>query len=146
VDEKQLHRIINSASQREPTLSIDSGGIMKIDRPSGLRPYSLLIAPLNLEVSYLNFRQPAALIFINDPEQPMEPVEKILQQLFDLTPAEARFATVLMQGKDITEAAEELGISQNTAKTHLKHIFQKTGAKRQSELVQLLLNSLAVLK
>ena len=28
-----------------------------------------------------------------------------------------------------------LGISVNKARTHLKHIFHKTGAKRQSELI-----------
>lgn len=145
-DENQLHRLINSASQRDPKLALDCGGILQLDRPSGLRSLSLLIAPLNLETSYLNFQQPAALIFINDPEQHMEPVEKVLQRLYDLTPAEARLASVLVQGKNIVEAAEELNVSQNTARTHLKHIFQKTGAKRQSELVQLLLNSPAVLK
>ncbi len=145
-DENQLHRLINSASHRDPKLALDCGGVLPLDRPSGLRSYSLLIAPLNLEISYLNFQQPAALIFITDPEQRMEPVEKVLQRLYDLTPAEARLAVVLVQGKNLVEAAAELNVSYNTAKTHRQHIFEKTGVKRQSELVQLLLNSPAVLK
>ena len=119
---------------------------MQIERPSGLQSYSLLIAPLNLELSQLNYQQAAALIFITDPEARAEPSAQNLQQLYDLTPAETRLATILAQGKNIVEAATELGVTQNTARTHLKHIFQKTGMKRQSELVQLLLNSPAVLK
>lgn len=146
VKENQLHRLINVASHRDPKLALDCGGVLQLERPSGLRPLSLLVAPLNLELSQFNFQQPVALIFITDPEQRMEPVEKVLQRLYDLTPAEARLAAVLVQGKNIVEAAEELHVSQNTARTHLKHIFQKTGVKRQSELVQLLLNSPAVLK
>ena len=145
-DENQLHRLTNSASHRDPKLALDCGGVLPLDRPSGLRSYSLLIAPLNLEISYLNFQQPAALIFITDPEQRMEPVEKVLQRLYDLTPAEARLAVVLVQGKNLVEAAADLNVSYNTAKTHRQHIFEKTGVKRQSELVQLLLNSPAVLK
>lgn len=145
-EENELRRIINATSQRNPKLAIDCGGVMQLDRPSGKRPLSLLIAPLNLEVSYLNFQQPAALIFITDPEQPMELVEDTLQRLYELTSAEAHLATILVQGKNAIEAAVELGVSQNTVRTHLKHIFEKTGVKSQSELVQLLLNSPASLK
>jgi len=145
-EENQLCRLINSASRRDPKLALDCGGVLTVERPSQRRAYSLLIAPLQLEISYLNFQQPAALIFITDPEQRMEPVEKVLQRLYDLTPAEARLTAVLVQGKSLVEAAAELNVSQNTAKTHLKHIFEKTGVHRQSELVQLLLNGPAVLK
>ena len=37
------------------------------------------------------------------------------------------------------EAAEALDISVYTARTHLSHVFSKTGTSRQSELVLLLL-------
>ena len=145
-DHERLHHLIASASRRENRLSLDSGGVIQIERPSGKRAFALLIAPLNLEISYLNFQQPTALIFIHDPEQQMEPVETVWQRLHDLTPAEAKLATIMVQGKNVSAAADELGVSTNTTKTHLKRIFHKTGARRQSELVQLLLNSPATLK
>lgn len=55
-----------------------------------------------------------------------------------LTAAEARLAAKLVQGLQIADAAESLGISTHTARTQLKSIFAKTGARRQSELLHLL--------
>jgi len=39
--------------------------------------------------------------------------------------------------KDVPAIAKVLGISQATAKTHLRNLFQKTGTNRQAELVKL---------
>ena len=86
------------------------------------------------------------MIFITDPEAQSEAPAEVLQSLYGLTPAEAKLAALLAQGKSLTEAATELHVTQNTARTHLKHIFQKTGVNRQSELVKLILNSPASLK
>jgi DNA-binding CsgD family transcriptional regulator len=35
------------------------------------------------------------------------------------------------------EVAEALGIAETTVKFHLKHLFEKTGAGRQADLVKL---------
>ena len=86
------------------------------------------------------------MIFITDPEAQTTTPTEMLERLYGLTPAEAKLAALLAHGKSVTEAADELHITQNTARTHLKHIFQKTGVKRQSELVKLILNSPVVLK
>ena len=47
--------------------------------------------------------------------------------------------------RTISEVADELEITLNTARTHLKQVFEKTGTKRQAELVRLLLQSPAAL-
>lgn len=57
--------------------------------------------------------------------------------MFGLTPSEGRLAHALLLGKSLTEAAEFLGISINTAKTQLNGLFHKTGTRRQPELAQL---------
>ena len=59
----------------------------------------------------------------------------VLRQQFGLTRSEARLVQSLAGGSSLDEGARSLGISVNTARTHLKHIFHKTGAKRQSELI-----------
>ena len=56
---------------------------------------------------------------------------------FDLTPSEARTLEHLAGGATIAETAEALGISTNTARTHLAHIFSKTGTSRQTDLIML---------
>jgi DNA-binding CsgD family transcriptional regulator len=64
-----------------------------------------------------------------------------LIQLFGLTRVEARLAARLANGQSVEEIANEFSVSLNTARTHLKSIFNKTGVRRQSELVALLLTS-----
>lgn len=62
--------------------------------------------------------------------------EQGLAKFYGLTPAEARVTQKLVLGCTLEEAAEALGITRNTAKTHLLKTFTKIGVKRQSELVQ----------
>lgn len=142
----QLRQMITSAGEPAALLPAESGGLFQLTRPSGLRSLSLLIVPLNHEISQFNYHQPTVLIFISDPEQQTEAVEERLQHLYRLTPAEAKLAVILIRGNNTAAAAAELRITQNTARTHLKRIFQKTGTHRQSELVNLLLKSPATLK
>ena len=58
------------------------------------------------------------------------------------TPAEARLADALAGGASVREAATKLGVTYETARTHLKRLLSKTGARRQAELVRILLTSL----
>ncbi|MCM2321131.1 MAG: LuxR C-terminal-related transcriptional regulator, partial [Pseudomonas sp.] len=44
-------------------------------------------------------------------------------------------------GLSLEEAAEVLNIRRNTARAHLRAIFSKTGVRRQTELVRIMLNS-----
>jgi DNA-binding CsgD family transcriptional regulator len=46
----------------------------------------------------------------------------------------------------VAETADALGISEATVKTHLNHIFAKTGTQRQAELVKLVAGHLSPLR
>jgi DNA-binding CsgD family transcriptional regulator len=64
------------------------------------------------------------------------PVETIAK-LYKLTPSEIRILLGVVEYDGIASVASTLGISQQTVRTHLKHIFEKTGKRRQAELVKL---------
>ena len=64
------------------------------------------------------------------------PPEVILRE-FGLTPAELRVLFAIVEIGGVPEAAAVLGISEPTVKTHLKHLFEKTGTHRQADLVKL---------
>ena len=51
---------------------------------------------------------------------------------FGLTNAEARLVTVLGKGYALFEAAVRLGITKSTARTHMRNIYGKVGANRQT--------------
>ena len=113
------------------------GGAMSISRPGALGPLRVLVAPL--PSSGRPGRCPAVVLFVSAPELAGRPDAALLEQLLDLTPAEARLAASLIEGKAVHEFAEEAGVSLNTARTHLKNVFLKTGVSRQSELIRLAL-------
>ena len=66
----------------------------------------------------------------------------LLRGRFGLTPAEARLALQLIAGETLRGAAVKLNISYETARTELKNIFNKTGTRRQAELVIVLVTAL----
>lgn len=59
---------------------------------------------------------------------------RVLRSLFDLTLGEARLAALVGAGVRVKQAAEDLGITEGTARVVLKRVFQKLKVGRQSEL------------
>jgi len=63
--------------------------------------------------------------------------KEALAALFDLTAAEARVFAHIASGMTQSEIAHTLGIEASTVKTHLLHVFSKTGTRRQADLIKL---------
>lgn len=63
---------------------------------------------------------------------------RVLRDAFKLTPAEAVLTHVLMQTLSLVKAADQLGISYETARSQLKTVFAKTGTESQLALMRLL--------
>ena len=59
----------------------------------------------------------------------------------DLTPHETRLLKLLVDGHNYTTAADELGVSYNTIKFHMRHIYEKLQVHSKSEAVSLALKS-----
>ncbi|GAC1372315.1 MAG: hypothetical protein NVS3B3_06210 [Aquirhabdus sp.] len=97
----------------------------------------LMITPLQLKGAV----QGAALLFAFDPETTPTATLSLIRRLFGLSEAEAMLSVALCSGRTLDDVAIERGTKMNTIKSQLKNIFIKTGTKRQSELVSLLLAS-----
>ncbi len=109
----------------------------------GQMPLMLMVAPLRLTASRSNLApQPgAALLFAFDPDcAPAVGVDAV-RTLLGLSAAEAQLAVALCSGMTLDDTARERGTSIHTIRTQLKSIFNKTGTRRQCELVSLLLSS-----
>ena len=87
---------------------------------------------------------PAVIVYATDPGSGSS-LEQLISSLFDLSPSEATLAALLTQGFSLTEAADELGLTEATVRTYSKRIFGKVGVGRQSELVRVILRSVAIL-
>lgn len=87
---------------------------------------------------------PALVIYATEP-QPNNTFESLVATLFDLTPSEAQLATLLTQGYSLSEAAQHSGLTESTVRSYSKKIYAKLGVSRQTELVRLILRSVAIL-
>ena len=69
---------------------------------------------------------------------PQAPSVELIESLFDLSPAEARIARHLAGGCTVGEIAASDGVSSNTVRTQVRGVLEKTGCRRQTEVVALL--------
>ncbi|WP_147361503.1 helix-turn-helix transcriptional regulator [Dichotomicrobium thermohalophilum] len=119
------------------------------DRPTGggvtirrMNEYALQIwgVPLRHEErSLLDPRErPRGLLFVIDPERAPSTPTHLLMEAFGLTRAETSRTLALLLGETVDEYCERTGISRNTARTHMRAIFDKLGINKQTELIRLL--------
>jgi DNA-binding CsgD family transcriptional regulator len=79
-------------------------------------------------------------VLLLDLEGDIQVPPNVLQNLFQLTLAEAKIAVRVASGSDISEIALLYGVSVGTIRNHIKKIYAKTGVSRRSELVRLISN------
>lgn len=110
----------------------------RVVRPSGARPL-VVVAKTVASPSFLRNGGGALLaLLVSDPGEDYHLLPEAVGDLFQLTRMEATLATAVASGRSLVEAADSLGIAHNTARSHLRAIFAKTGARSQSQLVHLL--------
>jgi DNA-binding CsgD family transcriptional regulator len=112
--------------------------VIAAPRPSGMRP--LIVSVLNpaFLADHSGGLVPAVPIVFWEHEEHCGAEELLLHRAWDLTPAECRFANLLMEGLSLADCCGRLGICRATGAFHLKNLFRKTGARRQIELLSIL--------
>jgi len=78
------------------------------------------------------------LVEVRDQHELSEEVNGLLKSCFDLSEKEATLAYFLATTGSLTTTLDVLGITRNTAKTHLRRIYEKTATQSQLELSKLL--------
>ena len=113
-------------------------GFLAVSRPSRKKSFAVMVAPL-LDGGSSVVRDAAVAIFVADPNAGRLHDPEVLGAVYSLTHSEAELVRLLAQGMTLEEAAEARGVSMNTARSHLKRSFAKTGTSRQGELVRLVI-------
>jgi DNA-binding CsgD family transcriptional regulator len=116
------------------------GEPLRVTRLSGAGP--LLVVPVPLPPPSFSLWEltdaARLLVLVIDPGARNVAAAAALQAAFDLTAAEARVATLIGSGLSVPQAAQVLGVSPNTVKTHLARCFEKLGVRSQVELANML--------
>jgi DNA-binding CsgD family transcriptional regulator len=79
-----------------------------------------------------------AAVFVQKTGQDISPALESLGEQYGLTPAELRVLVAIMDFGGVAEVAAALKLSPATVRTHLRHVFEKTGVRRQADLVKLM--------
>jgi DNA-binding CsgD family transcriptional regulator/PAS domain-containing protein len=115
------------------------GQRIRIERPSHRPALLLTVLPIwRLGAVIPGASVPRTVIFITEPDAPL-PIDRLaIAEAFRLTRRESEIAALLADGLDLETIAARLGTGRGTVRDHLKHLFQKTGARSQVALVALL--------
>jgi DNA-binding CsgD family transcriptional regulator len=115
---------------------------MAIPHPNDGRLITILATPVRSRdfdgFANLHVRDSAAIIFMFDPGRPAALPPEWIMDAYELTMAEAQVAIQASLGRSVSDIGIRLKISPNTVKTHLRHIFAKTGVHGRAELVGLI--------
>src|ERR1700722_1848078 len=84
------------------------------------------------------FAQSVGVLILMPVKTPQAPSVELVQSLFDLTAAEARVARSLTMGQTVDEIASENGVSSHTVRTQVRGVLEKTGSRRQADVIALL--------
>jgi len=84
------------------------------------------------------FSQSVGVLILMPAKTPQAPSVELVQSLFDLTAAEARVARSLTMGQTVDEIASENGVSSHTVRTQVRGVLEKTGSRRQADVIALL--------
>jgi pimeloyl-ACP methyl ester carboxylesterase/DNA-binding CsgD family transcriptional regulator len=116
--------------------------VFRLDRAGGEAPVFAYALPAALAGARLGAEAQAwpesATVLVFPALEPTAQLWAGIRESFGLTEAELRLARRLRDGAPIQQAADDLGISVNTARNQLRGVFDKMGLQRQSDLVRVL--------
>ncbi len=131
--------VTGSAARGKSGSDTIPGGAMKISRHGSQHALRVTVIPTSDSLKGVE-AIPCALVFVHDPSSLPKSRAAFMRQLYALTPTEARLADLLLQGLDVREAADQMQTTLETTRFHVKRVLAKTGTRRQTELMRLMLS------
>ena len=132
----RLQRLIARAASCDA--SQRTGGSMALATPGRRQPLAIIVAPLRGERTAPFPSEPAVVLCITDLDACAKLSDHQLRAIFDLSVSEERVALCLLEGLEPRQIACRLDVGLPTVRTHLAHIFEKTGATGQAALTGLM--------
>lgn len=115
-----------------------NGIALPLQTPDGERYVAHLLplssdAPLRAGVAHMA----VAALFVRKAILETQSVPEVIGVTYKLTPTELRVLLAVVEVGGVPEIAAALGVAETTIKTHVSRLFEKTGTRRQADLVKL---------
>jgi DNA-binding CsgD family transcriptional regulator len=106
------------------------------DRRSDKEPYFVEISPLRDGGQEIENEFAGAMLLIVDPDDPPKFANNPIKVLYKLTDTETEIASMLFDGKALTQIAEIRSVALDTVKNQCRAIYAKTGANNRAQLIR----------
>ena len=130
---QRLQAAIGWAADRDNRFTPESGALAVICDSAGDRPVRLLWVIAESGKVWLDFGDTGL----------TESGLSAAAAVFGLSPAQQQVAGLVAEGLSLADISDRMGITANTARTHLNRIFDKVGVRTQAALVRMLLTAVA---
>lgn len=137
-DSKALREAITWVANVAAQDAKDASRVVTVSVPGGQHPTVISIYPAG-KVLLANEGQVRELVVLTarNPHSKHRHHDCSFARQFAFSPAQARVSALIFTGQSLTSTAHMLHVSENTVRSHLKQIFQKTHTHGQMELVHL---------
>ena len=136
LDNTLLQRALHNCAMGKAGLP---GTTVQVMRGEERMPLHLMCVPFITDGWTQSTAQHQVMIIVTDPEARLGQKVEQMRLNFRLTRAEADLVAELARGGDRNAIADRLGVTLATVRTQLTSVFDKTGVRRQPELVRLLM-------
>jgi DNA-binding CsgD family transcriptional regulator/PAS domain-containing protein len=133
-------QLLNAVAAAERgDLAVGSSGIALPLAARGGARYVAHVLPLNSGLRALSRHGGDACValFVRRVGIDCGPSSDLIGQTYRLTQAELRVLLGIVEVGGVPDVAASLGVAETTIKTHLGRVFEKTGTRRQADLVKL---------
>jgi len=127
-----------SFEQAKAKLSSDDRGhvLVELSNPASKQQrFGYLVGKADFPGALRRIAGSAVRALLVPQEEPSDKLKRVMQTSFGLTAAESEVTMRLASGLTLKDTARRLNISVNTARNHLQSVFDKSGIKRQSDLI-----------
>lgn len=137
-DQRLLRETIARVAHGDPTDAAASPSVLTLACVPPAPPVVVVVrAAGRVFMSQAGVRRGLVMLSVRGGHAGHDPASCVFAHQYELTVAQARVSALVLTGQPLKRIAQSLNVSENTVRSHLKQIFQKTETHGQIELVHL---------
>jgi DNA-binding CsgD family transcriptional regulator len=137
-DQRLLRETIARLARAEATDAPASPSVVTLGRAPSRPPVVVVVrAAGQVFTRQANARSGLAILTVRGGQSLHDPALCAFSVQYALTAAQAKVSSLILAGQPVSTVAQLLHVSENTVRSHLKQVFQKTDTHSQMDLVHL---------
>lgn len=137
-DQRLLRETIARVAQSDPAHAVASPSVLTLACAPPTPPVMVVVrAAGQVFMQQASVRRGLVIVTVRGGHALHDPASCAFARQYELTVAQAKVGALVFAGQPLSTIAHSLNVSENTVRSHLKQIFQKTDTHGQMDLVHL---------